>query len=356
MRKDTMLLQGYTRDTGPTDMLPIDNLHPVLLGLFGEVGSVMAVAKKQQREGEAYPEHQRAAKEEFGDVLWYFVTLCRRLGIDVDTVFPNAGRGIAAAAPNCSSEDQTLLNLGKAAAALLDVDCFDEGTHGLLQAFANNYMDALQSRGIRLSAVVAMNTAKVCGRFVDPDPSQLPTFDEEFCDEERLPLQFEIRIVQRKSGRSYMQWNGVFIGDPLSDNSTEPDGYRFHDVFHLAHAAVLHWSPTFRALIKQKRKSAPVVDRTEDSGRAIVIEEGLSAWIFAQAKQLDFFRGQDGLSFDMLKTVQQFVSGYEVEQCPLKLWERAILQGYEVFRQVLHNEGGTIVGDRRARSIIYRAN
>ena len=356
MRQDATLLQGYARDTGPTDMLPIGNLRPVLLGLFGEVGSVMAVAKKYQREGEAYSEHQRAAEEEFGDVLWYFVTLCRRLGIDVDTVFPNTGNGIAAVAPSYSSDDQTLLNLGKVAAEILDVDSLNERTYGLLRAFADDYMEALQSRGISLSEVVAMNTIKVCGRFIDRDQSQLPTFDDSFPNEERLPLHFEIRIVQRKSGRSYMQWKGVFIGDPLSDNITEPDGYRFHDVFHLAHAAVLHWSPTFRALIKQKRKSAPDVDRTEDSGRAIVIEEGLTAWIFSQAKQLDFFRGHNGLSFDMLKTVQQFVGGYEVERCPLKLWERAILQGYEVFRQVLRNEGGTIVGDRRARSIIYRDN
>ena len=148
----------------------------------------------------------------------------------------------------------------------------------------------------------------------------------------------------------------MFIGDPLSDNISEPDGYRFHDVFHLAHAAVLHWSPTFRALIKQKRKSAPHVDRTQDSGRAIVIEEGLTAWIFSRAKQLNFFDGQDNVSFDLLKTVQQFVRGYEVEQCPLRLWERAILQGYEVFRQLLHNQGGIIVGDRETRSISYRVN
>ena len=139
-------------------------------------------------------------------------------------------------------------------------------------------------------------------------------------------------------------------------NISEPDGYRFHDVFHLAHAAVLHWSPTFRALIKQKRKSDPHVDSTQDSGRAIVIEEGLTAWIFSRAKELEFFDGQDNVSFDLLKTIQQFVRGYEVEQCPLKLWEQAILQGYEVFRQLRDNQGGIVVGDREARSISYRVN
>ncbi len=70
MGQRATLLSDYTRDIAPTDMLAPDSLHPVLLGLFGEVGSVMAVAKKHRREGEAYPEHQRVAEVGFGDVLW----------------------------------------------------------------------------------------------------------------------------------------------------------------------------------------------------------------------------------------------------------------------------------------------
>ena len=45
------------------------------------------------------------------------------------------------------------------------------------------------------------------------------------------------------------------------------------DVFHFAHAAILHWSPTFRALIRHKRKSNPDIDEAQDSGRAIVIDD-----------------------------------------------------------------------------------
>jgi len=70
---------------------------------------------------------------------------------------------------------------------------------------------------------------------------------------------------------------------------------------------------------------------------------------------LNYFEGQTRLSFDLLKTVQQFISGYEVEACPLSLWEIAILKGYEVFRQVKWNLGGTIVCDRTARTVQYRA-
>lgn len=79
----------------------------------------------------------------------------------------------------------------------------------------------------------------------------------------------------------------------------------------------------------------------------------MSAWIFSQAKDLDFFRDQDQVSFDLLKGVQNFVKGYEVEKCPLRLWERAILEGYEVFRQVKKNKGGTVIGNRKDRTISY---
>lgn len=140
----------------------------------------------------------------------------------------------------------------------------------------------------------------------------------------------------------------------MTDNIRDPDGYRFHDVFHLAHAAILHWSPTFRALIKQKRKSDPVFDEAQDGGRAIVVEEGLTAWLYSYSKELDYFEGHDGVSFDALKTIQKFIQGYEVDKCPLKLWEDAIIQGYSVFRQVRKNNGGIVMGDRENRTISYR--
>lgn len=369
-----MLLRSYMHEVEPTDTLLNDNFQPVLLGLFGEVGSIMAIEKKRHREPEAYSGYQQAVEEEFGDAFWYFAALCRRLHVGVDNVFSDTvarskGNSVAAesglldgsysltsSSSSLSTLDDVLLKLGKAAAALLDINKLDDRTRGLLCAFLDSYMQALRESHVRLSKVVRMNTEKARGRFIDPVISDLPTFDSDFPDEERIPLHFEIKVIQRKAKQSHLQWNGVFIGDPLTDNIHDADGYRFHDVFHLAHAAILHWSPTFRALIKQKRKSVSEIDEAQDGGRAIVVEEGLTAWIFSRAKHLKLFDGQSSVSFDMLKTVEQFVQGYEVEQCPLKLWERAILEGYEVFRQVLANNGGIIAGDREARTITYRVD
>ena len=372
--RHSILLSDYTQRVALTDTLPQDDLSPVLMGLFGEVGSVMATAKKLHREEKAYPEYRRrhALIEEFGDTLWYFATLCRRLNYGIEEIFSNVTNDggyketIAASdlvdgplsriatAEGSPSLDGLLLELGDAAASLLSVKNRNKKTLSLLCLFADRYLRAVQVAEAPFAEVVRNNIKKVRGRFLEFSSTDLPTFDSDFPEEERLPEHFEIKIKQRKSGKSYMQWNGVFIGDPLTDNILDPDGYRFHDVFHLSYAAILHWSPIFRKLIKQKRKSNPEVDEAQDGGRAAVVEEGLSAWIFSRAKYLDFFEGQESLSFDLLKVVQEFVRGYEVEECPLSLWEYAILEGYKVFREVRKNKEGIVVGDRRARTITYK--
>ena len=48
--KGSMLICDYMQQIEHTDRLPKDNLQPVLMGLFGEVGSIMATAKKYHRE------------------------------------------------------------------------------------------------------------------------------------------------------------------------------------------------------------------------------------------------------------------------------------------------------------------
>ena len=347
----SMDLGDYLRKIEPTDRLPSAELRPVLMSLFGEVGGILATLKKRVRERESYPEYDEVVEEEVGDALWYFAALCRRLRTRMDSIVVR---------PPTTAEDgdpglgATLLALGSATAARLHISPSDAPAADLVREFWARYMAALRAANVDLYRVAARNFRKAWGRFVEPDPSSLPTFDEAFPPDERLPRNFEITIRQRPSGQACLQWNGVFIGDPLTDNIADRDGYRYHDVFHLAHAAILHWSPTFRSLIKHKRKTCRKVDEAQDGGRAIVVEEGLTAWIFSRAKQRNFFDQQTGLSFDLLKTVEQFVRGYEVEQCPLNLWENAILRGYEVFRQVRDNNGGVIVGDRGARTIDYR--
>lgn len=363
----SFLLSDYASEIADTDVLDPSEISPILQGLYGEVGGIMSTAKKHIREKSAYPGFKRAAEEEFGDTLWYLAALCRRLSIPLDELFAEAASGerfktIGAASDmvegafahvamptSTDSVDMTLFRLGRSAAGLLGTP----PDRAKIVAFASDYLDALHAAKLAFAEVARGNLRKARGAFIVPRPEDLIDFDAEFGVEEQLPRTFRIRVNQRGSGRSYLQWNGVFIGDPLTDNIADPDGYRFHDVFHFAYSAILHWSPVMRALIKHKRKSKPDYDEAQDSGRAIVVEEGLTAWIFTRAKELNFFEGQDRVSLGMLKTIGEFVTGYEVSQCPLKLWERAILDGYDVFRQIRAAEGGWVIGDRALRTIRY---
>ena len=372
MARADLLISEYEKAVADTDRLPSDDIRPAILGLFGEVGSIMAASKKLHREGAVYTAFRKEVREELGDTLWYMAAVCRRLGLSLEAVFAEViangkldTRIIAGAStssplaearqfPNLSDLDGLLVSLGQKASKLLALSINQEGAKDQITEFADAYLRVVQVNKVPFSDIVLENIRKATGGFVKPDLASLPSFDNEFPDEERIPDNFEIEITQRASGKSYLRMNGVYIGDPLTDNHKDKDGYRFHDVFHLTHAAVLHWSPVFRALIRHKRKSAPEIDEAEDSGRPIVIEEGLTAYVFSYAKGINFFEGQSRISLELLKTVQRFVAGYEVEACPSKLWEDAILQGYEVFRQVRNKEGGTIIGNRKDRRIVFK--
>ena len=359
------LLRHYELAIEETDRFTKDQITPILMGLYGEVGSIMATSKKYHREKKAYAGYRSAVEEEFGDAFWYFSALCRRLSIDIENTFEiicntwqleNHASEIAAGSKSSDPEklDIVLIDLGYAVAQLLKKEKNLEVLRKNILIFAGVYYNALKLTGLDFQNVVKGNLAKTLGRFTIPELRNLEDFDVSYPEDEQLPRYFEIHIIQRKSGQSYLKWHDVFIGDPLSDNISKPDGFRFHDVFHMAHAAVLHWSPTFRALIKRKRKSNPATDMEQDGGRAVVVEEGLTAWLFSYAQELNNFDGHNGVSFDVLKIIQKFIRGYEVERCPLKLWEDAIIQGYEVFRQVKKHNGGIIIGDRTNRKISYR--
>lgn len=107
-----------------------------------------------------------------------------------------------------------------------------------------------------------------------------------------------------------------------------------------------------RALLRLKRKSDSKIDESQDGARAVLIEEGVSAFVFAYAKHLDFFEGQapGDLSFTLLKRVKDFVQGYEVAECPLWQWEEAILQGYKGFRFLREHRRGRLKIDLEKRT------
>lgn len=93
---------------------------------------------------------------------------------------------------------------------------------------------------VSLDEVAAANCKKV--RFRQERGQPTPLHDEEWKPQEQFPRQFDVAFVQVADDRSRMYFAGKPLGDDLTDNFYDDDGYRFHDVIHLA-------------LIAQDRKS-----------------------------------------------------------------------------------------------------
>lgn len=181
-------------------------------------------------------------------------------------------------------------------------------------------------------------------------------FDAGFDDEERLPRQFSVTFSEKRNGKQLLvriMVSGVIVGDTLTDNAHKGDGYRFHDVFHLAYAAVLGWSPVIRSLLRRKRKSNPRIDEIEDGGRAAVVEEAISVLVFNEASQRAWYADESSVDIGLLKTIIRLTAGLEVHACTAKQWKAAILQGYAAFRQLKDNCGGRIDVDLDRQTLTY---
>lgn len=355
-----------------------------LLGLFGEIGSLLSEAKKKQRDPVAYLGYERTVLEEFGDVLWYLAAVATRseiniadlalqmvptspqsTGVQSDTItfadLQEPDAQISWISQPTAEFERTLIRLS-AEVGLLMVD-YDAGRFvqnqpalvGRLLSVLRALLDAAGDAGITLEAAAAGNLAKIKDRWPDEKVFLAP-FDDGFPEHERFERRMVFEVKEVLEGDllvSRLTKDGIAIGDVLTDNRQDDDDYRFHDVFHMAYAAVMGWSPTLRRLLKRKRKSDPMIDETQDGARAVLIEEGIATWIFNHAQRLEYFENLHALDYSMLKNVREFVQGYESENCPLWCWEDAILQGYSAFRQVKKHRSGRLIVDLDKHTLQY---
>lgn len=201
--------------------------------------------------------------------------------------------------------------------------------------------------GFSLSDIATRNLLKTRSRWiVEPEGSTDRTlYDASFPPSEQIPRHMDVLINEEGSSKVRMLMDGIQIGDTLRDNRYEDDGYRFHDVFHLAYACVLGWSPTLRALLKRKRKSNPSVDEVEDGGRARVIEEGISAMVFSYAERNKFLDGAQGVNYELLRTIKHMTAHLEVRSRSEGDWEKAIMLGFELWREVRRCGQGRLHAD-----------
>jgi NTP pyrophosphatase (non-canonical NTP hydrolase) len=311
---DSEFLDRYQDRAAGTDRTAIGGgFHLAALGLFGETGSLLSELKKKRRDSLASSGFAEAVTEEMGDVLWYLATVARQNNFQLSSLAADAfgspsdltrGRwppiGAVSGEPPTPGFERTLLELASSVGIVAGLFAGQatavESTvlHRNLSSVFALLARAAHQAGISLETAAVRNLDKIADRWpVERTPPA--TFDSEFPEDEQLPRSLTIEIYERTVGDGKVcvvqRCNGVFIGDRLTDNIVTPDDYRFHDAFHYAYAAVLGWSPVTRALFHLKRKSEPRVDEGQDGSRAILIEEGVATFVFAEAKRLKLFAG-----------------------------------------------------------------
>jgi NTP pyrophosphatase (non-canonical NTP hydrolase) len=373
--------QQFTLKTDQNPKTGYAGLRLPLLGLFGEVGGLLSELKKKQRDRDSYVAYSNAVMEELGDVIWYFSNIVQRANLSMDVLAQRILRElkdrVVAEGRRCLTFgdiqspydhkgpvsdgrfEKGVIALAGKVGRLLDevssqhIETNSEALSTHLVEILKAIVEAADDADVSLEEAVKRNMDKVTGRW-PIDRVYPPPFDNRFDGDEQLPRRIEMLVSEKTLGDKtfvIQKCMGIKIGDRLTDNRAEKDDYRFHDAFHLANAAILAWSPVIRALFKVKRKSNPKIDETEDGARAIVIEEGVTTWIFNHAVRQNYFATIRSLDFSLLKAIKELVKGYEVEACPLWLWEEAILEGYKVFRFLKENRRGLVTADLSKRKI-----
>ncbi|MCC5611620.1 nucleoside triphosphate pyrophosphohydrolase family protein [Nostoc sp. CHAB 5834] len=376
--------QRYATRTNRTGLRGEAASDFIMMGLFGETGSLLSEVKKKQRDKRAYFAYKQSAVEELGDVLWYFANLAKlhsirlaeiallaleakgwgfRGSLDRPRTFialQQEGRGLSEPVGGRKVE-QRLVRLASRVGLLIDLARRPNASRNtIMSQMVGVFRSLIAAADI---AHISLNEAAIFGlaKSLDRYPAIKdwgPPFDAKFDSDEQLPRRMEISFREKMTskGTPYViqQWKGINVGDRLTDNATIPDDYRYHDVFHLSYIAYLGWSPVMRALLRLKRKSVPEIDEQQDGARAVIAEEGISNWIFAHGLRHDAFEGVTRLDYGLLKTIRHMVKGYEVEERPLWMWEEAIIRGFEVFRELRKNRGGTVIVDMNRHRLFYR--
>ncbi|WP_158284432.1 hypothetical protein [Bradyrhizobium sp. SUTN9-2] len=218
---------------------------------------------------------------------------------------------------------------------------------------------------LSLDEVIASNCRKV--QFRSERGAPTPLHDADRDAKEQFPRQFDVAFVRIGPQKSRMYFEGKPLGDDLTDNYYEDDGYRFHDAIHLAFIGHLGWSPVVRGLMKRKRKSRDdKVDEEEKSGRAKVVEELVIKAIHSegdrQAKAAGrcivgtptrLFPERTLINFKLLKTLRAYVDGLEVAKNTFWECEDAIYDGCDMFFQLSNEKQGTVHIDLDRRTLSF---
>ena len=206
-------LRDFQEQVVRTDRRPNkDKTRVAVMGVFGELGSLMSEFKKRAREGPGYQSFSSSLVEEAGDLLWYFTALGLDLGFTLDELF-------SAVWDQRLAPDTTFTSLSKlphlspsiaggdgwllAAARAGEIAAAAHGPHDVASLRAalvraiRDVVAALQVSKISLAKAAEFNLSKSATRFpvaqvplplyddlVQPDGKKLP-------QDERLPRRLD---------------------------------------------------------------------------------------------------------------------------------------------------------------------
>lgn len=402
-----------------------------IYGLGAEIGSVVAAVKKRllgEGGAEDWSAPNDEIVEELGDVMWYCFSLAkhanpgkpvnifahdiaklrREIGAEDERArrlqrvldgskreaflaaaehFPRKAKVLTFEAYQnlafltARTKDKTLVEVCLAVLWQLSAELFrhklpemelelnqaviDRPINDILGEIAWHISALASIYGLTLSQVARRNMGKVAYRQNRDHPT--PLHDADYKPAEQIPRQMEVSFVTVGKGRSRMYYQGRQLGDELTDNAYNDDGYRFHDIMHLANLAKLGWSPVVRGLLGRKRKSDHMADQVEDGARAKIVEEAVIKAIHSEGERLvqlrgpqpahkpvRLFLGPRDITFRFLKFIQNFVSGLEVEANRYWEWEEAIIEGHEIFYRLRCEGQGTVSIDLEKRTIAFQ--
>lgn len=140
----------------------------------------------------------------------------------------------------------------------------------------------------------------------------------------------EFREIETTIGAKAVQlWrDGVPLTEPLSDQPEIPEGYRFVDVFHFAHAVVLDWSPNTDLLLGGGGKAPEL--RSE-----VGVENAISVLTLTHAALSGpGLAAAEILDPELVAGVMQ-LAGRGAPRFTVHQWESAVACGISAWRHLL---------------------
>jgi len=415
-----MRISTYARQVGFSDRTidMTDSKRIFFLGLIGEIGSILAECKKTLREGKDNRSniHEKLCTE-LGDSLWYLaaITLKYELNIRTDVIEANLNKilehddcpkevipdfntlrdnfpnrlpedfnqyqdlvWLTAAESLQQSEDELLARLIRKASQFMryytnnrrkEKDERSETLERYLGDLLWYIAIFSKQQKIELNEIASRNYDKTVNRWRVNGEQHSNRLDIRDPVEERLPdiMTFRFQSIENDQIEIIYEEQNIKIGNPLDDNTTVADGYRFHDAFHMAFAAILTWSPVLRKLLrigegedlnKNKRyyRFSSQKSHTEDGARAQIVEEAIAKIVHSHAFEVDekkLLSEKNTISTELLDQIKIFTRNLEVDCVTQWEWEIAIIEACKIYVQLRENQGGKVILNLKDRSIAF---